>query len=222
VALIPCYECRREVSTLAAMCPNCGAPVPPAACDTEGRAARVGADRELAGAAEKGRESVGMPRAAPASPSTSSSGPQGCPYCGASDVATCAMAYAQGTSSGSAYGSAWGASSSATFVGLSESQTRLAAMSAPPQKSSIGCLLWTGAGIGALFVMVGYMASSVAAMVFGALLSLGGAALGIKVSDGESADHNVEMSAWRDQWVCMRCGEKFTRRGSTPLRGRLL
>ena len=27
MALIPCYECKREVSTLAASCPHCGAPV---------------------------------------------------------------------------------------------------------------------------------------------------------------------------------------------------
>lgn len=224
MALIPCPDCGRSVSTRAAACPGCGCP--PYAEDAASPAAVL----------QAGRHAVALPHAtqapAPAHPPGLPAAPQDgvpvarvhtaaaallhCPRCGSEHVRRLSLIYREGLAvvntgtTGVGLGGDGIAVGGARTGGTQQSLASLGA--APPEKRPMsGPIVMIVAAL--VMLMVGASGSAGAVVLGLALAGLGGMwAYG-------SSHYNTEVfpalhRRWEASYSCTRCAEVFAWQGA--------
>jgi hypothetical protein len=141
-----------------------------------------------------------------------------CPRCNSGDTASCAMVYAQGTSSGQI--SASGIAYDRGYVvgqayGSMSSSSALAQVVAPPQRlrlGQIGCLNLVVAIVLSLpaFLFLNFVMPQ--GTMNGSLMMLPGILLlpfFLMHYVRQRIRHDAELKRWAATWMCLRCGNRW-------------
>ncbi len=226
MALIPCPDCGRNVSTRAAACPNCGCP--PHAEDGAPQSA-VQEARQHAVALPHATQALAAAQHAvvPAAPQdgvpvmrvhTAAASLLHCPKCGSEHVRRLSLIYREGLAvvktgtAGVGFGDDGMAVGGARTGGTQQSLASMGA--APPEERSLGGPIIMIL-MGVVLLLAGFQGSVVAAVI-GAIV----AALGGMWAYGSSHYNNQVYPALHQQWEgsysCSRCAEVFVWQGPAP------
>lgn len=216
MALLPCPECARDISTRADTCPHCGCPV---AETVVAEARRSGASPAELRALQPAPGSHG------ARPASTALGR--CAACGADDVRRVAVVYEAGTYVGLDFGFAPGAR--VPVVTPQVRQVPLAARLRPPKPEPTANpeAVMLGAAAAAVAVGAGAGLFGEAGVVGGGVLALLGlwtATARGAFEDREAVARNARewpsrLARWRRLVVCMRCSALTDPENPTALTG---